>query len=146
MFEKVLVSDFNVPEVHAGACASILTENGRETRIVWDISGSPHVMLDQDDSTGDFVPSAADADDESGVEESDEVEPESGDEAVQQGARSEGREEGAERTQPKAIFLGHGKNRAPLDKLVKQLATFQIPNKVAIAEPNLGRPIPHQGS
>lgn len=42
----------------------------------------------------------------------------------------------------KPIFLGHGKKRGPLEKLEKILRSFQVPYKVAVAEPNLGRPIP----
>ncbi len=42
----------------------------------------------------------------------------------------------------KPIFIGHGKNRKPLEKLEKMLSTFKIPFKVTISEANLGRPIP----
>jgi hypothetical protein len=47
-----------------------------------------------------------------------------------------------EPAKPKPIFIGHGKKKAPLDKLEKILASFGIPYKTAVAEPNLGRPIP----
>jgi len=40
-----------------------------------------------------------------------------------------------------AIFVGHGKNKKPLDQLKRILEQFKIPYKVAIEEPNLGRPI-----
>jgi predicted nucleotide-binding protein len=40
-----------------------------------------------------------------------------------------------------AIFIGHGKNRKPLEQLEKILQQFKIPFRVAIDEPNLGRPI-----
>jgi len=43
--------------------------------------------------------------------------------------------------QPKPIFVGHGKNKAPLNQLVQLLNTFQIPHKVVVDEANLGRPI-----
>lgn len=42
----------------------------------------------------------------------------------------------------KPIFVGHGKKKGPLDKLVRVLQQFKIPYKVAVSEPNLGRPIP----
>jgi predicted nucleotide-binding protein len=42
---------------------------------------------------------------------------------------------------PSAIFLGHGKNKKPLDQLTKMLAEYKIPYKVAVDEPNHGRPI-----
>lgn len=40
-----------------------------------------------------------------------------------------------------AIFLAHSKNRAPLEAVKKILGQFNIPYKVAVDEPNLGRPI-----
>ncbi len=40
-----------------------------------------------------------------------------------------------------AIFVAHGKNKKPLEQLKKILDQFKIPYKVAIEEPNLGRPI-----
>jgi len=41
----------------------------------------------------------------------------------------------------KGIFIGHGKNKKALDELEKILRQFNVPYKVAEAEPNLGRPI-----
>ncbi|MCB2194193.1 MAG: nucleotide-binding protein [Deltaproteobacteria bacterium] len=40
-----------------------------------------------------------------------------------------------------AIFIGHGKNKEPLEQLKKILDQFHVPYKVAVDEPNLGRPI-----
>ena len=39
------------------------------------------------------------------------------------------------------IFIAHGKNKKPLEQLKKILDRFHIPYKVAVEEPNLGRPI-----
>ena len=39
------------------------------------------------------------------------------------------------------IFIAHGKNKIPLEQLKKILDQFKIPYKVAVDEPNLGRPI-----
>ncbi len=39
------------------------------------------------------------------------------------------------------IFIGHGKNKTPLEQLKGILNQFKIPYKVAVEEPNLGRPI-----
>ena len=39
------------------------------------------------------------------------------------------------------IFIAHGKNKKPLEQLKRILDQFKIPYKVAIEEPNLGRPI-----
>jgi len=40
-----------------------------------------------------------------------------------------------------AIFIAHGKNKKPLEQLKTILDQFKIPYRVAIDEPNLGRPI-----
>lgn len=45
-------------------------------------------------------------------------------------------------TPSKAIFVGHGKNHQALEKLQRLLTEFKVPFKVAVNEPNLGRPIP----
>jgi predicted nucleotide-binding protein len=45
------------------------------------------------------------------------------------------------RIQGQGIFIAHGKNKKPLEQLKKILDQFKIPYKVAIDEPNLGRPI-----
>jgi predicted nucleotide-binding protein len=41
----------------------------------------------------------------------------------------------------RGIFIAHGKNKRPLEQLKGILQQFHIPFKVAIDEPNLGRPI-----
>ena len=41
----------------------------------------------------------------------------------------------------RGIFVAHGKNKKPLEQLKKILDQFRIPYKVAVEEPNLGRPI-----
>lgn len=45
------------------------------------------------------------------------------------------------KTLGQGIFIAHGKNKDPLEKLKKILGQFKIPYKVAIEEPSLGRPI-----
>lgn len=42
---------------------------------------------------------------------------------------------------PKQIFVAHGKNHKPLSELKAILDQFKIPYKVAVDEPNVGRPI-----
>lgn len=40
-----------------------------------------------------------------------------------------------------AIFVGHGKNRRPVEQLEKILNEYKLPYKLAVEEPNKGRPI-----
>jgi hypothetical protein len=42
---------------------------------------------------------------------------------------------------PKAIFIGHGPNKAPVMQLTKILDEYALPYKLAEYEPNAGRPI-----
>jgi predicted nucleotide-binding protein len=42
---------------------------------------------------------------------------------------------------PKPIFIGHGKKKGPLEKVERFLNDFKIPHRIAVQEPNLGRPI-----
>jgi hypothetical protein len=44
-------------------------------------------------------------------------------------------------TAPNAIFLGHGKNKRPLEQLKGLLDQYRIPYKIAIDEPSQFRPI-----
>ncbi len=44
-------------------------------------------------------------------------------------------------TIPKQIFVAHGKNRRPVDQLEKILIRFKVPHKIAVEEPNRGRPV-----
>ncbi|MEW6405708.1 MAG: TIR domain-containing protein [Chloroflexota bacterium] len=48
---------------------------------------------------------------------------------------------GMEKPLGQAIFIGHGKTKKPLEQLKRILEQFKIPYKIAIEEPNLGRPI-----
>jgi predicted nucleotide-binding protein len=45
------------------------------------------------------------------------------------------------KTRPNRIFIGHGRNEAPLDQLTKTLDTMGIPYAVAEEEAHVGRPI-----
>jgi predicted nucleotide-binding protein len=133
MIGKILATEYGVPEAHTEECAHFLEANGRLADIVRDIGGSPHVLLD---ATGP-LPDQEQPDEERDEEEEEQPEAEHEEEppptpVVEAPAR------------PQPIFVAHGKKQAPLEKLQKILASFQIPHKVAVQEPNLGRPIPQK--
>lgn len=44
-------------------------------------------------------------------------------------------------SEPRKVFIAHGKNRTPLDQLKKMLDQFKVKYAVAVDEPNTGRPI-----
>jgi predicted nucleotide-binding protein len=142
MIGKILASEYSVPDAHTEECARYLQENGRFTKLVRDIGGSPHVLLDAEPVAPE---EETEADEESGEDADHAVTPDD-DTAVD--ASGDGATppptppSEPKRQQP--IFLAHGKKTGPLKKLQEILTSFQIPHKVAVQEANLGRPIPQK--
>lgn len=135
MLRKILVADFSVPADRAEEAAALVIDNGEFIGVLRQISGSAHVLMDAalDSPTGaDDTESSIDAE----VQEESPLVPTDGDQSSIDPPRD------LPKQGPKPIFVGHGKNTGPLEKLEKILAGFQIPYKVAVSEPNLGRPIP----
>jgi len=119
--------------------------NGRFVGLLKDIGNSSYVTLDASDIPTGPEPGAQSA-----------IDPESGSlsEEGQNAAAADVPEgdagpsivpaspaEAKEAEKAKPIFIGHGKDTIPRDKLQKFLSTFQIPYKIAEEEPHLGRPI-----
>lgn len=156
MLGKILHSDYNVPSDRVSDCAVIINENGRLADIIRDIGGSPHVLLDAPSRT--FATSANDDEDDDtddegfhspGHGDSEDTErPANEREPGTNGQRRFEPDSSSDEPVPpnrsKPIFIGHGKNRVPLQKLQAILATFQIPHKITVQEANLGRPIPQK--
>ena len=137
MMNRILVSEYGVPEEYVEECSRIIIENGRFTGIIREVSGSPHVLLD-----ADLQATAPEKEEE--VAE-DKVEEQTTDLAPEPQTPTPSPVIPQTQTTselPKAIFIGHGKNKEPLHKLQRILTSFQIPHKVTIDEANLGRPIP----
>jgi predicted nucleotide-binding protein len=142
MMSKILVADFKVQPERAESAVRLIGENGAATGFIRQISGADHVIVQgaaldspagQDDGTEDSAEEVDQRDDKPNILDS---APDQGDDQQDDSPPA------PETKAPKAIFLGHGKKTGPLEKLEKILAGFQIPYKVAVGEPNLGRPIP----
>ncbi len=138
MMKKILEADYRVPKEHVEECASLIVQNGQFADLVRDIGGSPHVLLDSTISERQLEEIA---DTESEHETDKKPLPE-----VPQPASFVTPPPSAQDVpqHPKPIFLGHGKNRTPLEKLQKILTSFQIAHKVTVEEAHLGRPIPQK--
>jgi predicted nucleotide-binding protein len=107
-----------------------------------DLSGTPAPLSadepgdeDEDDHGADTEPTD-DADQEADADTADD------DAEADDGKAPELPAETPRRSRPNAIFVGHGKNKKPRDQLTKILGEYGIPYKVALDEPNRGRPIP----
>lgn len=150
LLPKILRSQYSVPEDLADECAKRLHSIGTTAEIVREIGGSPRIMLDGAGAIGPGIQEA--------VQET--AEPPPGDGAHVAGELSapptsqepsSGKAPASETPLPlespagptgKPIFIGHGKNKGPLEQLKAILTMFGIPYRVVIEEPNLGRPIP----
>jgi len=133
MLPKLLANDFGVPRDWVEEAAKLIIENGQRVGVIRDITGSPHIMLEGDD----FDPTEDGA---SHDEQGDALDAEES--SIDDGGDAQPPAESGAPAKPRAIFVGHGKKKGPLEKLQKLLTQFQIPYKVAVTEPNLGRPIP----
>ena len=138
MIDKILVSNYDVPQHLAKECSDLIVANGRFIGFIRDISGSPHVLFDASyPTTENEIKDNATEEIKKETEISTQIQ-------VVELPKVENTFENATDLKPKPIFIGHGKNKTPLEKLEKFLSTFQIPYKVTIEEANLGRPIPQK--
>lgn len=140
MLGKILTAEYDVPENVADECARLIVENGRFAGIIRDIQGSPHVLIDAPVSAPEATAAAEEPLKEQ-LTRSDKDDAQVQRESGKEGGLTPAAEE---EKKPRPIFIGHGKNKKPLEKLQKFLSSFQIPYKVTTEEANLGRPIPQK--
>jgi mRNA-degrading endonuclease HigB of HigAB toxin-antitoxin module len=140
MIPKILRAQYQVPADLADECANLISTNGRYVELIRDIGGSPHVLLD-----AELTQLATSTDEPEGVEPPVDAVPVPDRSAdVPLAPLTSQSQRATNSPVPKPIFVGHGKNKAPLQQLQRLLTTFQIPHKVVMDEANLGRPIPQK--
>lgn len=134
--ENVLES-MGVAEAHTKRTLSVILKGAEKLGLLTDFSGKPWVNLDAtlqqpvNDELED-EPEAEVADLDLGAEDSEEE---------GELPSSPNSESGAKK-RPNVLFVGHGKNKKPLNQLTGLLDKLKIPYRVAESEPNKGRPIP----
>jgi predicted nucleotide-binding protein len=128
-FQNALVRDFGVSKEQAQRCVAIFQDNAEYLGLVrqastgkWLASEPAGVAIQESDAADDEASSPI----PNGIEVRPTTPRSDADHA--KGAKS-------------AIFVGHGKNKVPLQQLEKFLSEYKIPHKVAIDEANKGRPI-----
>ena len=114
-FKNVVEREFDVPREWVDDCIKILLDNGWFANVIKDVAGAPHVVFER-------VPLPP-------PEEEEEVTPSRVTPTVPKVPAV------------KQIFIGHGKNKVPLEQLKKILDQFKVPYTVAVDEPHRGRPI-----
>jgi hypothetical protein len=147
MLPKILHTEYGVPEDLAGEGSSLICSNGKLVELIREIGGSPHILMESE-----LVDASSNRDTEPA---SDEIPSDEKPDAPVGEAKTAALPEAVTRLpdnrpniapsttsqSPRPIFVGHGKNKAPLQQLQALLTAFQIPHKVVIDEANLGRPI-----
>jgi predicted nucleotide-binding protein len=142
-FANTVVREFQIPREQAALFVKIFLENMRYIGLVkalkngeWLSTEAPKDLLHVND------PSQEEETDEDEVEEEGTKDLDEEPAIVPRAAANNGRAK-MEDDQPQknAIFIGHGKNKKPLEQLKKVMDQFRIPYKVAIDEPNKFRPI-----
>ncbi len=135
-FQNALVRDFGVSKDQAGRCAAVFYENADYLGLIRQASTGRWLAFEP---TGIAAPEEPMGPSEEGDEESTRPDP-TGGTSTPQHNRSEDKSP-LTPSAKNAIFLGHGKNRIPLQQLEKFLSEYKIPHKVVVDEANQGRPI-----
>jgi predicted nucleotide-binding protein len=135
-FQNTAVREFGVPQKNAAKFVEIFTANMRYVGLIRDTPGGDWLATEAvPQATSATVPqaeierTATEAEAVAGVE-TDPVE-----------AGPPVRTNGQRKRRPNRMFVGHGKNKKPLQQLLRTLDNLSIPYLVAEDEPNMGRPI-----
>jgi predicted nucleotide-binding protein len=132
-FENTVIREFDVPRDHARVCVAIFERNMRSLGLVRETKSGPWLSTEamQVSPTGSVVD-----------DYSDEAQADLEMVSAREGSLQEGvGPSSASDIARNAIFVGHGKNKRPLEQLKQILDQYRIPHKIAVDEPNKGRPI-----
>jgi predicted nucleotide-binding protein len=130
---KNVLFELGVPKERSDRALEILKENGSYAGIIQQMKTGPFVAIDNpvqsSENTEETEVSYVTEEDNLHIENSTAAQTPLFPAAKPTGGKT------------KQLFVAHGKNHKPLNDLKKILDQFKIPYKVAIDEPNRGRPI-----
>jgi predicted nucleotide-binding protein len=127
VFKSTLKKDYGIESVDLDTCYDIIMENIQDYGLAQEIKGNTFLSLDK---LGGIIQTSVSVDTEELIEPSIE------ETQIMSTVSSK-----PETQIPKQIFVAHGKNTKPLEQLKGILDQFQVPYKIAIDEPNAGRPV-----
>ncbi|MCU1585564.1 MAG: hypothetical protein JWM49_2120 [Microbacteriaceae bacterium] len=133
---NTLKRDFKVTDRQADSCADIFTSNMKLVGLLRQTKGG--LWLTETPVVDNGAPADESADESDDVDNSDEaplIAP------AGTPADSGLPAEPIKRRRPNKLFIGHGRNKAPLQQLTKTLSDLKIPYVVAEDEATSGRPI-----
>ncbi|MGO9347043.1 MAG: TIR domain-containing protein [Terriglobales bacterium] len=135
-FQNALVRDFGVSRDQASRCATVFYENADYLGLIRQATSGKWLASEP---TGVAPQEELAIAREAGGGEEGQHDP-TKEESPSSQVRTEVKPQPAPPAK-NAIFLGHGKNRVPLQQLEKFLSEYKIPHKVVVDEANEGRPI-----
>lgn len=135
---KNVLEELGVPAGRTEDVLRIILENASRVGFLKTIKEKQYVDLEAatNRTKGSNSSSLVDVNPEAGIPQKETREDDS------RNASAPNTEVGPTSTRPNSIFIGHGSNKKPLDQLTKILGEYHIPHKIAVFEPNAGRPIP----
>lgn len=136
---NTLVREFKVDTKSAESAADIFLENLRFVGLIKTTPGGEWITNEPT-----LMPSPAADDDDDDDDEPEEVEGDvvpPGDSTDETPVNPPPAVEQQKKKRPNKLFVGHGKNKKPLEQLTALLRDLNIPYLVAENEPNAGRPI-----
>jgi predicted nucleotide-binding protein len=144
--KNALERQFEAPPEWSRDIASLLDKNARYAGLVRSISGSDMVLIDAPSSgraTEEVKVPSEETHEKRGISET-QIPPPPAVATDKLVTEAEIKNLGPSTPTPKAthIFLGHGKNKKPLEQLKNMLNEFKITYRVTVEEPNRGLPIP----
>jgi predicted nucleotide-binding protein len=128
VFKNLLMRNYKVLKEHVDACYDAFMQNVRELGLSDDIQGKVYLRIDKLGIAA-IQPTEVEGPEEEGVKSPVEVK-----------TPPPSTIPLAEKL-PKYIFVAHGKNKKPLEQVVKILDDYKISKVVATDEANRGRPI-----
>jgi len=129
LFKNSLKKEFGVMPEDVDACYGVIMQNIEDYNLKEEIKGNIYLQLNKLGTLSEIESSPEITNNEDVTDE------ESTREDVYNTKLTE------QKPHLKQIFVAHGKNTKPLEQLKAILDQFEVPYKVAIDEPNQGRPI-----
>lgn len=135
---SALKRNFDVADSQAEVCADIFTKNMKFVGLLRDTKGGVWLVERPVAGAAGVLNSEDSADD---VDDTDEEDTDDDAIEIPRGALTPPPAEPQRSKRPNKLFIGHGRNKKPLEQLTKTLRELGIPHVVAEDEPNSGRPI-----
>lgn len=135
---SALKRNFDVADSQAETCADIFTKNMKFVGLLRETKGGDW-LVERPIAGAAGLPAR-----QNSSEDADDLEEEIPDDAIEiprDALTPPPAAESQHSKRPNKLFIGHGRNKKPLDQLTKTLRELGIPHVVAEDEPNSGRPI-----